>query len=128
MIFYLGSSRRIILLPDNTEHTPAPTTSVPNFFNPLTTTNVFTSHAQPLCCLIAASVIQLTDVLYPLLRNYHCNCIVAAKSENASAASVANWYIYIPDFTNLVYFLDRLVGEIMVWYMSLNLVYFYAFW
>ena len=28
--------------------------------------------------------------------------------------SVANWYIYIPDFTNLVYFLDRLVGEIMV--------------
>ena len=38
------------------------------------------------------------------------------------AASVANWYIYIPDFTNLVYFLDRLVGEIMVWYMSLNLV------
>ena len=42
--------------------------------------------------------------------------------------SVANWYIYIPDFTNLVYFLDRLVGEIMVWYMSLNLVYFYAFW
>ena len=44
------------------------------------------------------------------------------------ACSVANWYIYIPDFTNLVYFLDRLVGEIMVWYMSLNLVYFYAFW
>ena len=43
-------------------------------------------------------------------------------------SSVANWYIYIPDFTNLVYFLDRLVGEIMVWYMSLNLVYFYAFW
>ena len=42
--------------------------------------------------------------------------------------SVANWYIYIPDFTNLVYFLNRLVGEIMVWYMSLNLVYFYAFW
>ena len=27
-----------------------------------------------------------------------------------------------------LYFLDRLVGEIMVWYMSLNLVYFYAFW
>ena len=46
----------------------------------------------------------------------------------AFACSVANWYIYIPDFTNLVYFLDRLVGEIMVWYMSLNLVYFYAFW
>ena len=45
-----------------------------------------------------------------------------------AAGSVANWYIYIPDFTNLVYFLDRLVGEIMVWYMSLNLVYFYAFW
>ena len=42
--------------------------------------------------------------------------------------SVANWYIYIPDFTNLVYFLDRLVGEIKVWYMSFNLVYFYAFW
>ena len=37
-------------------------------------------------------------------------------------------YIYIPDFTNLVYFSDRLVSEIMVWYMSLNLVYFYAFW
>ena len=45
-----------------------------------------------------------------------------------ASSSVANWYIYIPDFTNLVYFLDRLVGEIMVWYMSLNLVYFYAFW
>ena len=45
-----------------------------------------------------------------------------------TVTSVANWYIYIPDFTNLVYFLDRLVGEIMVWYMSLNLVYFYAFW
>ena len=44
------------------------------------------------------------------------------------ACSVASWYIYIPDFTNLVYFLDRLVGEIMVWYMSLNLIYFYAFW
>ena len=42
--------------------------------------------------------------------------------------SVANWYIYILDFTNLVYFSDRLVSEIMVWYMSLNLVYFYAFW
>ena len=42
--------------------------------------------------------------------------------------SVANWYIYVPDFTNLIYFLDRLVDEIMVWYMSLNLVYFYAFW
>ena len=40
----------------------------------------------------------------------------------AGQGSVANWYIYIPDFTNLVYFLDRLVGEIMVWYMSLNLV------
>ena len=38
--------------------------------------------------------------------------------QSAMPSSVANWYIYIPDFTNLVYFLDRLVGEIMVWYMS----------
>ena len=50
------------------------------------------------------------------------------KNYKYTVASVANWYIYIPDFTNLVYFLDGLVGEIMVWYMSLNLVYFYAFW
>ena len=50
------------------------------------------------------------------------------KRKRLVVDSVANWYIYIPDFTNLVYFLDRLVGEIMVWYMSLNLVYFYTFW
>ena len=49
----------------------------------------------------------------------------ASLSAKSGLTSKEN--INIPDFTNLVYFLDRLVGEIMVWYMSLNLVYFYAF-
>ena len=63
-----------------------------------------------------------------MLKTWRMVCERLATPDLNHSGSVANWYIYIPDFTNLVYFLDRLVGEIMVWYMSLNLVYFYAFW
>ena len=48
VIFYLAASRRIILLPDNTENTPAPTTSVPKFFSliakPAPLKNSFSQH------------------------------------------------------------------------------------
>ena len=68
---------------------------------------------------------ELQQLKYGMLNKINAQCKAIKR---AVSGSVANWYIYIPDFTNLVYFLDRLVGEIMVWYMSLNLVYFYAFW
>ena len=69
---------------------------------------------------------MLIEFLKNIGKSRDKSCVVEHRQEDF--VSVANWYIYIPDFTNLVYFLDRLVGEIMVWYMSLNLVYFYAFW